>query len=134
MKFTFVIILLTLLFLVPTQAPQIPTAEALGSDSILLICYPPSASHQNGPMRKYKIVYQTESILSTEQTLLYVIENSAMYPFTESKDITIPSLQPYTFYIFTLVVFNDAGYSPNVSVSARTDAAGNQIIVINIFL
>ena len=77
-------------------------------------------------MRKYKIVYQTESILSTEQTLLYVIEDSAMYPFTESKDITIPSLQPYTFYIFTLVVFNDAGYSPNVSVSARTDAAGNQ--------
>ena len=117
-------------FVVPTQPPQNPTAVALSSYSILCTFYPPSSFYQNGPIRTYSIYYRPENNLSTAQTLSLLVEDSAVYPLEESSEITIPSLLPYTTYILTLVALNDAGPSPNVSVSVRTHVAGEQLMAV----
>ena len=118
--------------LAPTQSPQDPIAIALDSSSILLTCSPPSPIHQKGPIRNYTIYYQPESSITAVQTISLVVANNAVYPLEESSQITIPSLQPYTAYIITLIASNDAGSSPNVTISVRTDAAGIQLIIITL--
>ena len=89
--------------------------------------YPPSPDHQNGPIRNYTISYPQQSLSDTGETekiVMHIILAEDTYPLVESSEIVVNSLQPFTDYIFNVVATNDAGLSPSVEVSAKTNPSG----------
>ena len=83
--------------------------------------YPPSASHQNGPIRNYTVSYtQGNEVI----TLYTHVSDAETYPLDISSQISVSSLLPYTEYTFTITATNDGGSSPSVTITARTYPAG----------
>ncbi|KAI6654378.1 hypothetical protein LOD99_775 [Oopsacas minuta] len=107
----------------PTESPQNVTAIPISSTSILLTCLPPSPTLQNGPIRNFTILYYSEWNSDIIETASILIDSSESYPFMLLSPIVISSLQPYTKYTFSIIAINDAGESPNVTVTTRTRIA-----------
>ncbi|KAI6654369.1 Phosphatidylinositol phosphatase [Oopsacas minuta] len=116
-------IIITTLQSDPTESPQSITAIPMSSTSILLTCLPPSPTLQNGPIRNFTILYHSEWNSNTIETASILIDSSQSYPLMSLSEIVISSLQPYTKYTFSIIAINDAGESPNVTVTTRTRIA-----------
>ena len=91
--------------------------------------YPPSASHQNGPIRNYTVSYtQGNEVI----TLYTHVSDTETYPLDISSQISVSSLLPYTEYTFTITATNDGGSSPSVTVTNTTNPSGKYVFYMAI--
>ena len=110
--------------LAPTESPQSVTATTVSSTTILIHMYPPSAIHQNGPIRNYTVSYTQGSEVITS---FIHFDDTETYPLDISSQISVSSLLPYTEYTFTIIATNDGGSSPSVTVMNTTNPSGKYI-------
>ena len=86
--------------------------------------YPPSAIHQNGPIRNYTVSYTQGNEVITS---FIHFDDTETYPLDISSQISVSSLLPYTEYTFTIIATNDGGSSPSVTVMNTTNPSGKYI-------
>ena len=87
-------------FLEPSAPPQVFTATPLSSRSVYLLWDPPLLEEQNGAIIGY-IINVT------------ALETGEMFQFySDSNDLTLDSLRPYTTYICVIAAQTAIGIGP----------------------